>query len=131
LGTAGTQRTRGAIFVSTARGGIHDEIALATALSSGHLGGAALDVWEVEPPPLDHPLLGFDNVVATYHTSGVTPEARGRMGALAADQIVELLRGKRPPRLLNPDALPRFRRRFETLMGFPFAEERPLVAMQD
>jgi hypothetical protein len=53
------------------------------------------------------------------------------MGALAADQIAELLRGKRPPRLLNPDALPLFRRRFQTLMGFPFAEERPLVAMQD
>lgn len=122
---------RGAIFVSTARGGIHDEDALARALSSRHLGGAALDVWDVEPPPLDHPLLRFDNVVATYHTSGVTPEARGRMGSFAADQIVELLRGKRPPRLLNSDALPLFRQRFETLMGFPFAEERPLVATQD
>jgi D-3-phosphoglycerate dehydrogenase len=122
---------RSAIFVSTARGGIHDETALAAALSSGHLGGAALDVWDFEPPPLDHPLLRFNNVVATYHTSGVTPEARGRMGARAADQIVELLRGKRPPRLLNPDALPLFRRRFQTLMGFPSEEKRSLAAMQD
>lgn len=121
----------GAIFVSTARGGIHDETALAEAMSSKHLGGAALDVWDVEPPPLDHPLLQFANVVATYHTSGVTPEARGRMGSFAADQIVALLRGKRPPRLLNPEALPLFRTRFETLMGFPCAEERPLVATQD
>jgi D-3-phosphoglycerate dehydrogenase len=122
---------RGAIFVSTARGGIHDETALTAALSSGHLGGAALDVWDVEPPPLGHPLLRFNNVVATYHTSGVTPEARGRMGAGAAEQIVELLRGERPPRLLNPDALPLFRRRFHTQMGFPFAEKRSLVATQD
>jgi D-3-phosphoglycerate dehydrogenase / 2-oxoglutarate reductase len=126
-----SQMKRGAIFVSTARGGIHDETALAEALSSGHLGGAALDVWDVEPPPLDHPLLRFDNVLATYHTSGVTPEARGRMGSFAADQIVELLRGKRPSRLLNPDALPLFRQRFQALLCFPFADQRPLVATQD
>ena len=86
------QMKLGSVFITTARGGIHDEAALAAALGSGHLRGAALDVWDVEPPPLDHPLLRFDNVVATYHTSGVTPEARGRMGSFAADQIVDLLR---------------------------------------
>lgn len=112
----------GAIFISTARGGIHDEAALAEALASGHLRGAALDVWDVEPPPLDHPLLQFDNVVATYHTSGVTPEARGRMGSFAADQAVDLLRGKLPPRLLNPEALPLFKKRFKELMGFQFED---------
>jgi D-3-phosphoglycerate dehydrogenase len=110
----------GAIFVSTARGGIHDETALAAALASGHLRGAALDVWDVEPPPLDHPLLQFDNVLATYHTSGVTPEARARMGSFAANQIVDLLRGKQPPRLLNPEAMPLFKERFRSLMGFSF-----------
>ena len=111
---------RGAIFVSTARGGIHDEAALARGAGVGAPGGAALDVWDVEPPPLDHPLLRLDNVVATYHTSGVTPEARGRMGSFAADQIVDVLRGKLPPRLLNPEALPLFRKRFDALMGFAF-----------
>jgi D-3-phosphoglycerate dehydrogenase len=110
----------GAVFISTARGGIHSEAALAEALASGHLMGAALDVWDVEPPPLDHPLLRFSNVVATYHTSGVTPEARSRMGSFAADQIVGILRGDLPPRLLNPDALPRFKERFQALMGFAF-----------
>ena len=110
----------GAVFVSTARGGIHSEAALAEALASKHLAGAALDVWDVEPPPLDHPLLGFANVVATYHTSGVTPEARARMGSFAADQIVGILRGHLPPRLLNPKALPRFKERFQALMGFAF-----------
>jgi D-3-phosphoglycerate dehydrogenase len=84
------------------------------------LRGAALDVWDVEPPPLDHPLLQFDNVVATYHTSGVTPEARERMGRFAADQIVGVLRGRLPPRLLNPEALPLFRERFQSLRGFAF-----------
>jgi len=105
-------------------GGIHDEAALAEALSSGHLRGAALDVWEVEPPPLDHPLLKLGNVIATYHTSGVTPEARGRMGSFAADQIVEILRGNRPPRLLNPEVLPIFSKRFEALMGFPLRDTK-------
>ena len=110
----------GAVFITTARGGIHNEKALAEALASGHLGGAALDVWDVEPPPLDHPLLGFDNVVATYHTSGVTPEARARMGSFAAEQVVGVLKGTPPPRLLNLDALPRFKKRFQSLMGFTF-----------
>ncbi len=61
---------KGAVFVTTARGGIHDEAALLDALTSGHLYGAGLDVWEKEPPPLDHPLLKQRNVVATYHTGG-------------------------------------------------------------
>jgi D-3-phosphoglycerate dehydrogenase len=94
----------GAYFVSTARGGIHDEAALADALACGHLGGAGLDVWDPEPPPLSHPLLQFDNVVATFHTAGVSREARRNMAALAATQILELLSGQqRPSRLVNPE----------------------------
>ena len=104
---------RGAYFVTTARGGIHDERALAEALASGHLAGAGLDVWDPEPPPLDHPLLQLRNVIATYHTAGVTPEARRNIATMGSDQIVRTLRGERPPRLVNPDVWETFRARWQ------------------
>jgi phosphoglycerate dehydrogenase-like enzyme len=85
----------GAVFVTTARGGIHDEAALLDALTTGHLKGAGLDVWGKEPPPLDHPLLQRENVVVSYHTAGVTPEARRNMWALAAEQIICIFKGGR------------------------------------
>jgi len=108
---------KGAVFVTTARGGIHDEAALLEALESGHLMGAGLDVWEKEPPPLDHPLLKHENVVATYHTAGVTSEARRNMATYAAEQIVGILKGGKPPRLINADAWPAYTKRFEQIMG--------------
>ena len=113
------QMKKGAIFVTTARGGIADEAALFKALQSGHLSGAGVDVWDKEPPPLQHPLLTLDNVIATFHTAGVTMEARHDMAEQAAEQIVGLLKGGRPPRLVNPEAWPAYRARFEALIGIP------------
>ena len=110
---------KGAVFVTTARGGIHDEAALFEALQSGHLRGAGVDVWEKEPPPLEHPLLTLTNVIATFHTAGVTIEARRNMAAIAAEQIVGILKGARPPRLINPEAWPAYRARFDAIMGVP------------
>lgn len=107
---------RGAIFVSTARGGIHDEAALYEALRCDHLGGAGLDVWQTEPPPLDAPLLTLPNVVATFHTGGVSHEARRNVAAMAADQIVTLLSGRRPPRLVNPEVWPAWTERYKTVI---------------
>jgi D-3-phosphoglycerate dehydrogenase len=108
----------GSIFVSTARGGIHDEAALYAALASGHLGGAGLDVWDQEPPPADHPLLQLPNVVATFHTAGVTHEARRNNATLAATQIVKLLAdGQRPARLVNPEVWPQASARIATALG--------------
>lgn len=107
----------GGVFITTARGGIHSESALIEALKSGHLGGAGVDVWDIEPPPLDHPLLAMPNVIATYHTAGVTQEARRNVATWAAEQIVHTLEGGAPPRLVNPDAWPKYAARYEEIFG--------------
>jgi D-3-phosphoglycerate dehydrogenase len=103
---------QGAWFISTARGGIHDELALHAALSAGHLAGAGLDVWAAEPPPVDHPLLSLPNVIASPHTAGVTFEARHRVARMAAEQLIAIFEGQRPERLVNPQAWPVFLQRF-------------------
>jgi len=107
-----------AFFITTARGGIHDEEALATALREKRIAGAGLDVWAKEPPPPDHPLMGFDNVLVSPHTAGVTREARETMARIAAEQLLGIFDGKRPSRLLNPEAWPLYARRFEQAFGF-------------
>ncbi|HXQ08292.1 MAG TPA: hydroxyacid dehydrogenase [Bradyrhizobium sp.] len=107
-----------AYFITTARGFIHDEAALLEALRNKSIAGAGLDVWAKEPPPADHPLLQFDNVLASPHTAGVTREARENMGRIAAEQILDALDGKRPPRLINPEVWPDYARRFERTFGF-------------
>jgi D-3-phosphoglycerate dehydrogenase len=107
----------GAVFITTARGGVHDEAALAAALTAGHLAGAGLDVWSPEPPPLNAALLQLDTVVATYHTAGVTHEARRNVAAWGAEQIVGLLRGETPPRLVNPEVWPAVLERRARLFG--------------
>ncbi|HEX5326220.1 MAG TPA: NAD(P)-dependent oxidoreductase, partial [Acetobacteraceae bacterium] len=104
---------------TTARGGIHDETALAEALAAKRIAGAGLDVWEKEPPDPAHPLLRFDNVLVSPHTAGVTHESRHNMGRFAAEQMLDILDGKRPPRLVNPAVWPLYRQRFERILGFP------------
>ena len=107
-----------AYFITTARGFIHDERALAEALRSKRIAGAGLDVWDMEPPAADHPLLQFDNVIASPHTAGMTREARANMGRIAAEQLVMTLDGKRPPRIVNPQVWPAYAERFEQTFGF-------------
>jgi D-3-phosphoglycerate dehydrogenase / 2-oxoglutarate reductase len=107
-----------AYLITTARGFIHDEDALLDALRTRRIAGAGLDVWMTEPPPRDHPLLAFDNVVVSPHTAGVTREARIRMGRIAAEQMLAALDGKRPSRIVNPEAWPRYAQRFERTFGF-------------
>lgn len=107
-----------AYFISTARGFIHDEAALAVALANKQISGAGLDVWEDEPPPHDHPLMAFDNVVVSPHIAGSTIEARENMGRIAAEQALDILDGKKPPRLINPEVWPAYRERFARIMGF-------------
>src|SRR5246127_578552 len=107
-----------AYFITTARGFIHDERALAEALRAKQIAGAGIDVWDKEPPAADHPLLQFDNVIASPHTAGVTREARANMGRIAAEQLVMTLDGRRPPRIVNPQVWPAYAERFEQTFGF-------------
>ncbi|MCC7425617.1 MAG: hydroxyacid dehydrogenase [Alphaproteobacteria bacterium] len=108
---------KGAFFVNTARFGIHDEEALHAALLSGHLGGAGLDVWLKEPPPADHPLLALDTVIGSPHVAGVTQESREKVAIFAAEQLIGLFDGGRPPRLINPEAWPAYRERYRATFG--------------
>jgi D-3-phosphoglycerate dehydrogenase len=109
---------REAFLITTARGGIVEEGALAAALETKQIAGAGVDVWNVEPPPMEHPLLTFDNVIATYHTAGVTSDARSLMAQWNAEQIVQIFQGQRPPRLINPAAWEHFATRFTQTFGF-------------
>jgi D-3-phosphoglycerate dehydrogenase len=96
---------RGAIVVNAARGGIVDEEALAAALDEGRLFGAGLDVFRVEPPSADHPLLGRDDVVLTAHLGANTVEAQARVGAEILERTVQALRGDYSRGVVNAPAL--------------------------
>ncbi len=82
---------KGARIVNCSRGGVIDEPALAQALASGHLAGAALDVWEKEPPEADNPLVRRADVVATPHLGASTAEAQRKVGIAIAEQIADAL----------------------------------------
>lgn len=97
----------GAILINAARGGLVDESALLAALEAGKLRGAGLDVFDVEPPSPDHPLLARDDVICTPHIGGVTGASRGRVWRESIGQALAVLRGERPKNILNPESLPR------------------------
>ena len=89
---------KGAVLVNTARGGIVDEVALAAALTSGQLGGAAIDVFGAEPLPAALHFAGCPNLVLTPHIAGVTAEANERVSFLIAEKVAELLATGTAPR---------------------------------
>ncbi len=86
-----TKMKKGAVLVNTSRGGVVDELAMAEALKSGALGGAALDVFEQEPLKADSPLVGVPNLVLTPHVAGLSIEANGRVSTLIAEKVAEAL----------------------------------------
>jgi (S)-sulfolactate dehydrogenase len=81
----------GAILINTARGGIIDEAALAAALKSGHLGGAAIDVFATEPLPASDVFAGCPNLILTPHIAGVSLEANVRVSSMIADAVIRAL----------------------------------------
>lgn len=86
----------GAVLINCARGGLVDEAALVEALEAGRLGGAGLDVTEPEPARPDHPLFRMPNVILTPHFAPDTTEAAVRVSTMAAQNIIDVLGGKRP-----------------------------------
>ncbi|MDP7739971.1 MAG: NAD(P)-dependent oxidoreductase, partial [Lentisphaeria bacterium] len=93
----------GSYFINTARGQIIDELALVTALQTGHLAGAALDVFETEPIPADNPLSAMDNVVLTPHVGGDTSTTMIAAINMNVTQITDLLTDRKPSNMLNPE----------------------------
>lgn len=95
-----------AYLINAGRGPLIDEPALARVLAEGHLAGAALDVFDPEPPLPANPLLHMTNVIANPHISSYTDLGYLAMGEGAAEQVLQVLRGERPKYLLNPEIWP-------------------------
>ncbi|MBM10308.1 MAG: 3-phosphoglycerate dehydrogenase [Magnetovibrio sp.] len=110
------------LFITTARGFIHDEHALVKAISEGRIAGAGCDVFTEEPPPYDHPLLKFENVIVSPHIAGVTSDANYNMATFAADQWGDIFAGKKPERLKNPEVWDHYCARYNKIFG-----EKPCV----
>lgn len=100
-----------AFLINTARGDLVDSHALRLALVEGRIAGAAQDVFSVEPAPPQEPLLHAPRTVLTPHIGGVTEEAMRETALQCADQILDVLAGRRPPHLVDPDVWERRRRR--------------------
>jgi D-3-phosphoglycerate dehydrogenase len=92
-----------AFLINCARGPVVNEGALFRALKEGIIAGAGLDVFDPEPPKDDNPLFGLTNVVLSPHTAGLTAECAMRMASQAAQAIMDVLEGRRPEGVVNPD----------------------------
>ena len=100
---------KGSLLVNTARGALVDGDALVEARESGHLRGAAMDVFDQEPLPLDHPYIKTDGLVMSPHIAGATEECLERTAFQTATQVVDVLEGRRPDNMVNPDVWERRR----------------------
>jgi D-3-phosphoglycerate dehydrogenase len=101
------QMKLGVYIINTARGGIVNEADLLRALQDQQVGGAALDVFEVEPPAGDHPLFQLNNVIFTSHVAGASDNSLKNMGVESVSNVLAVLKGHVPDResLANPEVL--------------------------
>ena len=95
----------GAVYLNTARAGLHDLDAITDGLRSGKLGGAGLDHFEGEFLPTDHPIISMSNVVLAPHIGGATYDTETNHTTLIADDLVRLLSGETPVHCANPEVL--------------------------
>src|SRR5262245_20764689 len=103
---------KGSFLINVARGAVTVEEDVVAALRTGHLGGAAIDVFAEQPLPPDHPFLALGNVILTPHLAGITEESMARMGIGAVEEALRVLKGNLPLNLVNPSVVAHYRRRF-------------------
>jgi len=92
-----------AYLINTARGALVDEAALVRVLRENRIAGAALDAFSVEPLPADHPLRGTPNLLLTPHLASFARETGERVSNTAAQAIVDLMNGRKPQFVVNPE----------------------------
>jgi phosphoglycerate dehydrogenase-like enzyme len=112
--------TSDTILINTSRGPVVDEAAVAEALDAGRLWGYGADVFDVEPPPPDHPLIGRSDVMLTPHSAAQTEEGLRNMAMTIADEVIGVLQGRKPQYPVNdPDEVEAVRERLglEPLYG--------------
>jgi phosphoglycerate dehydrogenase-like enzyme len=95
---------RGAYLINTSRGGLVDEAALAAAVRSGHLAGAAVDVLRTQGADSPSPLVGVPGIIVTPHMASFSKDAMERVALSVARSVIAALKGERPPGLVNPEA---------------------------
>lgn len=109
----------GAVLINAARGGLVDAEAVAKSLDAGHLRTAAIDVYDVEPPAPDHPLVGHPKVIHTPHLGASTTEAQRSVAIEIADQVLAALRGEHISNSVNLAFAP----------GLDFARVNPFISL--
>jgi D-3-phosphoglycerate dehydrogenase len=116
----------GAVLINAARGDLIDDAALLRALDDGNLRAAALDVFEPEPLPQDHPFHAHPNLFLTPHIAGGSEESGRRMSVEAVEETLRILRGQKPLALVNPVSWDGYLRRYhDKLLALPMQPATP------